>query len=236
MIFDCHNHIGFDPINQRNRSIEELISEMNDNSVTHAIVFPFTSNPDIIGQNKIIHKAIKKYPSKITGFFTMNPKLSERINLMEEYKEQGFRGVTLDLRFGPGFGDRRVHELMECAFINELIVWIHTDQKDISLNISAFENLVQKFGGVKFILSSMFRNTFYVASKFKNIYIDTPVFELSQDLTRHMQSIGTHRFLIGTNTPLGMFGHEVNKIQISPELTPFQKKLILGRNLNKLLI
>jgi predicted TIM-barrel fold metal-dependent hydrolase len=235
MIFDCHNHIGYDPVFQQRRSVEELLSEMDKNDVNNAIIFPFTNNPDILNQNNVILEAIRKYPTKFTAFFSMNPKLPEMTDLMIEYKEQGFKGLVLDLRFGPGFGSRQVHDLVECAYILDLVVWIHTDQKDSPLGIGSLEGLIQKYSGVKYICSSMFRDAFYVAKKFQNVYIDTSVFELSQDMTKLIQPIGTHRILLGTNTPYGAMRGEINKIQISPELTKFQKKLVLGMNLSLLI-
>ena len=232
MIFDCHNHVGFDPVYQMNRSIAELLSEMDVNKINRAVIFPFTNNPEIVKQNKIIYEAVQNYPDRFTGFFTMNPKLSEMTDLMSMYKEQGFRGVVLDQRFGPGFGDRSVHELVECAYVLDLNVWIHSDQKDSPIGLGSIESLLQKYSGVKYILSSMFRDAFYIAGKYKNISLDTAVFELSQDLTKLLQPIGAHRILYGSNTPYGAMRGEINKIQISPELTKFQKELILGKNLS----
>ena len=235
MIFDCHNHVGYDPVYQKSRSVYELSAEMDENDVNKAVIFPFTNNPDVVKENKIILDAICTYPDRFTGFFTMNPKLPEMTDLMIEYKEQGFRGVVLDQRFGPSFGDRRVHELVECAYVLGLVVWIHSDQKDSPINIGSIEGLIQKYSGVKYILSSMFRDAFYVAAKLKNVYIDTSVFELSQDMTKLIQPIGAHRILVGSNTPYGTMTGEINKIQISPELTRFQKELILGKNLSLLI-
>jgi len=234
MIFDCHNHIGYDPVYQRSRSVDELIIEMDANNVDKAVIFPFTNNPDIVNQNKIIQKAIGAYSERFTGFFTMNPKLTEMTDLMTEYSELGFKGVVVDQRFGPGFGDRRIHELVECAYVLGLVVWIHSDQKDSPIGIGSLEGLIHKYSGVKYILSSMFRDAFYVAAKLRNVYIDTSVFELSQDLTKLIRPIGAHRILVGSNTSYGAMRGEINKIQISPELTRFQKKLILGKNLSLL--
>ena len=165
----------------------------------------------------------------------MNPKLMEMPDLMSEYKDGGLRGVVLDQRFGPGYSDRRVHELVECAYVLGLTVWIHSDQKDSPIDISSLEGLLQKYPGVKYILSSMFRDSFYIVKKFNNVYLDTAVFELSQDLTKLIQPIGAYRILLGSNTPYGAMKGEINKIQISPELTKFQKELILGKNLHLLL-
>lgn len=235
MIVDCHNHIGYDAVYLEHHFPEDLLKEMDENNVNKAIIFPFTTNPDIKEQNKVILEATNQYPDRFIGFFTMNPKLKEMTDLMVEYKNQGFKGVVLDLRFGPGFNDRRFHELMECAYTLGFVVWIHSDEKDSPLGIGSLENLVQKFPGVKYIISSMFREVFFIVTKYKNMYIDSAVFELSQDLTKLIHPIGAHRILMGSNTPDGIIKGEINKIMISPELSKFQKDLILGENTSRLL-
>jgi predicted TIM-barrel fold metal-dependent hydrolase len=235
MIIDCHNHIGYDAVYLEERTTIDLLNEMDENNVDKAVIFPFTTNPDIINQNKLILEATRKHPDRFIGFFTMNPKLLEMTDLMIEYKSLGFKGVVLDLRFGAGFHDRRVHELMECAYSLGLVVWIHSDEKDSPLGMGSLENLIHKFSGVNYIISSMFRDVFYIVTKNRNMFIDSAVFELSQDLTKLIHPIGAHRILLGSNTPEGVIKGEINKIMISPELSKYQKKLILGENILRIL-
>ena len=62
MIIDCHNHIGFDPAHLEIISSNDLMEEMDSEGVDICVIFPFTSNPDIIEQNEIVKTAIKKNP------------------------------------------------------------------------------------------------------------------------------------------------------------------------------
>ena len=79
---------------------------------------------------KVVKEAIDKYPNKLIGFFTMNPRVPEMTDLMYRYKDQGFRGVVTDPRFGQGHESKRFHELVECALVLEIPVWLHSDDKD----------------------------------------------------------------------------------------------------------
>ena len=81
----------------------------------------------------------------------------------------------------------------------------------------------------------MYLDAIHIASKHKNVFIDTAVFELGQDLIRAIRPLGTHRILMGSNTPYGLMAREIDKINISDELSGFQKSLILGLNTERLI-
>jgi predicted TIM-barrel fold metal-dependent hydrolase len=50
-----------------------------------------------------------------------------------------------------------------------------------------------------------------------------------------IQVLGTHRILLGSNTPYGSMQWEKTKINMNHQLSKFQKSLILGRNAETLL-
>ena len=130
MKIDVHNHVGYDPAYEITRTAEELVAEMEQNKVSKCIVFPFTSNPDTQQGNKIVKEAIDAYPDKLISFFLMNPRYKDMTDQMYEYKEKGFKGVITDPRFGVDHGMRRFHELVECALVLDIPVWLHSDDKD----------------------------------------------------------------------------------------------------------
>ena len=200
------------------------------------VIFPFTSNPDIVEQNNLVKKAINENPERFIGFFTMNPNLPDMTDMMQDYVECGFKGVVTDLRFGVDHGAKRFHELVECALILNIPVWIHSDDKNAPwIRIGPLLNLLSKYSRVRFILSSMYKEATYVASRQGNVYLDTAVYELGQDMLSSIQVLGTHRILMGSNTPYGSMQWEKTKIEMNHQLTNFQKNLILGRNFENLL-
>jgi len=236
MRIDVHNHMGVDPAYDEDRTAHDLVEEMKKAGVDRCVVFPFTTNPDIGEQNAVVKSACEKFPDRLIGFFSMNPKLPEMADLMYEYEEQGFRGVVTDPRFGVKHEGKRFHELVECALVMDLPVWLHSDDKDtIMVPIAPLESLLDKYPDVKFILSSMYYDAIGIATRHMNVYIDTAVFELGQDMVRAIRPVGTHRILMGSNTPYGLLRREVDKIKISDELTEFQKSLIFGHNAERLL-
>lgn len=237
MIIDCHNHIGFDTAHLENISGDQLLKDMNNEEVDICVIFPFMSNPDIIVQNEIIEKAFKKNPERFIPFFSMNPNLPKMTDLMHKYIEHGFKGVVTDLRFGVGHSSKRFHELVECALVLEVPVWIHSDDKGSPwTSLGPLTSLLGKYSRVKFILSSMYKEAVYVAQRHGNVYLDTAVYELGQDMLQTVRVLGTHRILMGSNTPYGSMRWEKSKINISHQLSDFQKSLILGKNFEKFLL
>lgn len=236
MKIDVHNHIGVDPAYEEDATADDLVKEMDGAGVDKCVVFPFTTNPDVKGQNAVIKKAIDKYPDRLMGFFTMNPRLPEMTDLMYEYKEQGFRGVVTDPRFGIGHEAKRFHELVECALVLELPVWLHSDDKDtMRVYISPLEAMLNKYSVVKFILSSMYYDATGIATRHGNVYLDTAT-AMSGGMTATVtQPVGTHRILMGSNTPYGMLKREVQKLEVIEELTDFQKRLIYSVNAERML-
>jgi len=236
MKIDVHNHIGIDPAYEQDRSASELIEEMRRAEVDKCVVLPFTTNPDIKRQNKIVDKAVNEYPDELIGFFTMNPSLPEMTDLMYEYKDRGFKGVVTDPRFGVGHDQKRFHELVECALVLEIPVWLHSDDKDtMRVYIKPLEDMLSKYPEVKFILSSMYYDSVGIATRHKNTYIDTATAMSGSMTATATKSLGTHRILMGSNTPYGMLKREVDKIKILKELTEFQKRLIFTENPSRLL-
>jgi predicted TIM-barrel fold metal-dependent hydrolase len=236
MKIDVHNHIGYDPAYEISRSAEELIKEMGKTGVDRCVVFPFTSNPDILEQNKLVKAAVDTYGDRLTGFFLMNPRLPEMVDLIYGYKDQGFAGVVTDPRFGVDHGAKQFHELVECALTLDMPVWLHSDDKDtMRVYIAPLEAMLSKYPQVKFILSSMYYDSTGIAAKYKNVYLDTASAMSGSMTAAATQPVGTHRILMGANTPYGMLRREVEKLEYAEELTAFQRKLIYSENAKRLL-
>jgi predicted TIM-barrel fold metal-dependent hydrolase len=236
MKIDVHNHIGYDPAYEIRRKGDELVREMDGAGVDRCVVFPFTSNPDLLEQNKLVGAAVDKHPDRLTGFFLMNPRLPEMVDLMYGYREQGFAGVVTDPRFGVDHGAKQFHELVECALTLDLPVWLHSDDKDtMRVYIAPLEAMLGKYPQVRFILSSMYYDSTGIAAKYKNVYLDTASAMSGSMTAAATQPVGTHRILMGANTPYGLLRREIDKLEYAEELTPFQRTLIYSENAKRLL-
>jgi len=238
MKLDIHNHIGYDPEFEEVRTYSDLKQDMAEANVDKCVVFPFTTNPDIIEQNSVIKVALDENPDEFIGFFSMNPKLPEMTDLMYEYKAQGFKGVVTDPRFGVRHGEKRFHELVECALVLEIPVWLHSDNQSIAAgageDIPSLESFIGKYSMVNFILSSIYYDAIGITTRHKNVYIDTAVLDTWQ-IPVITRPIGTNRILMGSNTPYGFLRREVTRVNKLIEITDFQKSLIFWENAKRIL-
>jgi len=87
---------------------------------------------------------------------------------------------------------------------------------------------------VSFILSSNYYDVEGIATRHKNVYIDTTILDTWQ-ISKMIRPIVTNRILMGSNTPYGMLKREVQKLEVIEELTDFQKRLIYSVNAERLL-
>lgn len=238
MKLDVHNHIGYDPEFEETRTHHDLIREMAEAGVDKCVIFPFTTNPDIWEQNNVIKIAIDEHPNEFIGFFSMNPKLPEMTDLMYKYKTLGFTGVVTDPRFGVRHGEKRFHELVECALVLEMPVWLHSDNQSIaagaSEDIPSLESLIGKYPMVNFILSSIYYDAIGITTRHKNVYIDTAVLD-TWKIPVITRPIGTNRILMGSNTPYGLLRRELTRVEKLVEITDFQKSLIIWENAKRML-
>jgi predicted TIM-barrel fold metal-dependent hydrolase len=236
MKIDIHNHIGYDPANDETRTVNELLEEMRSAQVDKTVMFPFTTNPDVTEENELVRRGFTNAPDHLIGFASINPKLLESTELMYNYKKQGFKGIITDPRYGVDHGEKLFHDVMECAYMLDFPVWLHSDDKEtIMVPTGPMENMMNKFPQIRFILSSVYEDAIGIASRHRNVYLDTAVFELSQDLVKALQPVGAHRILMGAQTPYGMLKRQTDMIEICGELTEYQKSLIYWRNAFKLL-
>ena len=103
-----------------------------------------------------------------------------------------------------------------------------------SEDIPSLERLINKYPMVSFILSSIYYDAIGIATRHKNVYIDTTVLDTWQ-IPVITRPIGTNRILIGSNTPYGLLRREVDRVKDLVEITDFQKTLIYWENAKRLL-
>ena len=94
---------------------------------------------------------------------------------------------------------------------------------------------MSKYPGVQFILSSMYYDHVGIATRHKNVYLDTATHMSGGMTAMAVQPVGTHRIVMGSNSPYGLLRREVEKIEVMEEFTCFQKSLIYSLNAERLL-
>lgn len=234
MIFDVNNQIG----NRRNKpdvTAESLISAMDKAKVDRAVVFCF---PEKIN-NQYIAKAVKKYPQRLTGLYTINPLQEDNLDNLKKALENGFSGVRLDaVRHGFVMNDiALLAPIMHICEKYDVPVWAYGAAEIFSSPI-LFQELAANFPKIPIIMGWMgfsyeATSAFGVAKRNKNIYLDTTG-HMFANYQRVIASVDAHQILLGTGTPeAGYFELEIEKVREATS-DPEVQALILGNNAARL--
>jgi len=82
---------------------------------------------------------------------------------------------------------------------------------------------------VSFILSSNYYDVEGIATRHKNVYIDTTILDTWQ-ISKMIRPIVTNRIFMGSNTQEGLLGQENRRVTHIEEIIDFQKYLISSGN------
>jgi len=242
MIIDCHAHIGrgemLNDVFQIDCTPERILYLMDKAKVNKTLLFPVTYK-DYRKPNEEIAELVQKN-NRFLGFGRLkinSPDVAGQIKYaIKELKLSG-------IKFHPndGFPTR---EAMDAVRELKVPVLAHSG---MGLSPVLFEGLIQSYPDVNIILahlgieldwSKMFSSplqAFYLARKYKNVYLDTAAATWIQPiLEQAVQEAGADKILFGTDAPwfypaIIMAG--INDLEISRE----DKNKILGGNIAKIL-
>ncbi len=128
-IIDSHQHIGECTIFDHKVSEQELLEKLDENGVSGAIVLPFPGDPDERRTHDAIYELSNKFPGKIYGVISLNPRMSEDeyFKEVERCVNMGFKGIKLH-PFGHAcpLNSRAAEKFFIAARNNNLPVIIHT--------------------------------------------------------------------------------------------------------------
>lgn len=242
MIIDCHQHVGkgimLNDVFQIENNVERLEYLMNKAKVDKAVVFP-VSYKDYVEPNREVAELVRKN-KRFIGFARVvcnSPEAPEQL----EYaiRELGLSGVKLHSM--EGFPTR---ELMDKVRELKIPVLLHSG---MGLAPITFEGLIKSYPDVTIILahlgfdtnwSTMFSSplqAFYLARKYKNVYLDTAAANWVQYiLEQSVEEVGADKILFGTDAPWfypAIMMACINDLEISDG----EKEKILGGNIARIL-
>lgn len=244
MIIDCHAHIGRgENLNDRFQidcTTERILYLMDKAKVDKTVLFPVTYK-DYKKPNEEIAEAVQKN-NRFLGFGRV--KINSFDNDVAGQIKYAIKELKLSgIKFHPndGFPNR---EAMDTIRELKTPVLAHSG---MGLPPLSFEGLIQSYPDVTIILAhlgietdwaNMFSSplqAFYLAKKYKNVYLDTAAATWIQPvLEQAVQEAGVDKILFGTDAPwfypaIIMAG--INDLEISRE----DKNKILGGNIAKIL-
>ncbi len=231
MIIDIHNIIGHHKYKDFVPA-EGLIAEMDKAGVDMAVVFCYAESLD----NAYVEEAMKKYPDRLIGLYTVNPWADNAAEDLEDaIVNRGFKGLRLDpVRHGFALNEHQiVYPLIEVCQKHKVPVWCYGAAEVFSTPI-LFEPIAERFPDVNIILGAMgftydASSAAGVAQRCKNVYLDTSGC-MTSNVQRALKSAGPKNTVMGTATPeWGYFDLEIKKIKDSTD-DQATVELMLGKN------
>ena len=216
-IIDAHCHLGTEG---EEPDAHSLLSEMNASGVEKAVVCPTEKYISVFNRegNDHIIEAVRRHPSRLIGFASVNPWFGEEaVDELERSIGLGLSGLKLH-PFLQGFhlNDELVHPLMGACADLGVPVYFHTGTP-ISAMPFQLADLARKFPRVSFIMGHMghsdfWRDTIPAASRSDNVYLETSLVAIS--LVRSaVEKLGAERVIFGSDTPHSNLACELEKVK-----------------------
>jgi len=238
MIIDAHTCWNTYEMKGIRISEEEYISALDQFGIDMAMVCcPFYLLTDVsLGNNRVL-KLMKKYPSRIIGFSTLNPLFGkESIEELDKCIKEGMKGIKLhcDLSQIP-YNDPLTFPIVEKAIELNIPLFLHTGED----SIEEAKFISQKYPEATFIFAHIGNTKWKQMSRFakeqKNIILclSGTIFEQGF-LEEAVSNVGDERVIFGSDFVLVNLAINLGIIKNS-KLSEESKKKILGLNIKRTL-
>ena len=232
MIIDVSNIIGkhrFKP----EITAEQLLEQMDEAKIDKAVISCYAESLD----NESVERAIRRYPERFIGLYTVNPWAEGAAAELEDaLVNRGFRGLYMNpLRHGYALSEHKVfYPLLEVCGKYRAVVWCY-GAAEVFTSPVFFARIAQDHPEVFIIMGRMGlqydnASAVEVAKRYPNIYLET---SSGMDFNAHraIKTVGIDRVLLGTGTPeAGYFPLELLKVRNAVKHIEGGEEKILGKN------
>ena len=234
---------------------EVLLSQMDEAGISKSVLFACEA-PIIYASNDYVASLCKKYPERLIGFASVDPKRKDAVKIIEKaIKQLGLRGIKFHpplQNFYPN--EKNIFPIYEKATKLNIPVVFHIGSTPFGslcrldqANPILIDEIACKFPDLKIILTHLgtlwHNEAFMVTEKNPNVFIDTSayLYEIEQLLTEEtVERIGQDKIIFGTDYPTPFAGKThrmvdfvecINKLKLSKEI----KEKIFSKNFEKIL-
>jgi len=246
LAIDCHGHLGsWQLLHMARNTVEDTVETMDRLGIDKLCLSPFLGCfCDFRRGNDALGEALRQYPDRLIGQFTVNPHYADEI-AAELERCQSEYGVRM-LKIHPfcheypadGEGYRPLW-----AFANDhrLVVLSHTWESDKNCGPGMFGKIAADYPGAKIILAHAggtqegCRQTIEVVQAHDNLYLDTATSQLHIGMIeRFVREVGAERVLFGSDIPLLDPAAQLGRIAFA-KIKEEEKEMMLGLNAKRLL-
>jgi len=204
-----------------------LFSQMDEAGISKSVIFACEA-PIIYSSNEYVAQFCQKFPDRLIGFASVDPKREDALKLIEEaIIKLGLKGIKFHpplQNFYPN--DKRFFPIYEKAVELNVPIVFHIGSTPFGslvrlgqANPILIDDIACSFPDLRIMLThlgSFWHNeAFMVAEKNPNVFIDTAayIYEINTLLTPELiQRLGEDKFIFGTDYPMP-FGGKVHRIK-----------------------
>ncbi len=195
---------------------ETLINQMDEACIEKSIIYAVDA-PIIYSSNEYVYSLCTRYPERLIGFASVDPKSSNAPEILERaVRNFNLRGLKLHPPLQNFFpNDKRVFNLYEKALQLNIPVVFHvgTTPFGTACRLSQadpilIDEVANNFPDLRIMLTHLgtfwHHHAFMVVEKHENVYIDTSayLYEIRQILTVDLiDRLGPDKIIFGTDYP-----------------------------------
>jgi predicted TIM-barrel fold metal-dependent hydrolase len=232
LISDVSNIIGrhkFKP----EITAEALLEQMDAVGIDKAVISCYAESID----NEYVSRAIKNYPDRFIGLYTVNPWNDGAMGELEDaLANKGFKGLYMNpLRHGYMLCEHEVfYPLLDVCRKYDAVVWC-LGAAEVFTSPVFFKAIAEDYPDVNIIMGRMGlqydnASAVEIAKNHRNVYLDTSG---SMDFNAHraMKISGIDKVMLGTGTPeCGYFEFELMKVRNAARAFPDGEDKVLYKN------
>lgn len=242
-IIDLHVHQGkTNPVPSGTETADGIIRNMDRCGIDAAILTSVWScYGEVKRGNKAVSEACARYPGRLFGYLTLDPKYPEEIlSEIELYgNNPAFRGIKLHALHEVDIADQRHNLIFSFADKKGWFLLCHS-----SNDPSKWEKICNTYKNAKFIvahsgasdpINPVVLRLAELTRKCNNLYLDCGSSGMIPGALERLAAVaGAEHLTYGSDFPMFDFGYETGRI-ICSSLTEEQKDMILYGNAKKLL-
>lgn len=234
LIVDSHVHIGGPPAEAEP---DKFVQLMKKSKIGKAIIFRYLYNQPTSTSNKFIRSIVEKYPKYFIGFAWINPNNKTAASeVRTAVNNWNLKGLKLHLEMNPS-SISKLREVFREAENLSIPICVHLGE-----DFACIEKLSREFK-IPVIIAHLGTGVYRLdperlkkaieLAKCENVYLETsgntyPFVDYA------VRSLGAFKIILGSDFP---HEHPLISVKIVQllDLSAYNKKLILGLNIQKLL-
>jgi predicted TIM-barrel fold metal-dependent hydrolase len=234
LIIDSHVHVGGPPATAEP---DKFVQLMEKSKIDKAIIFRYFYNQPTSASNKFIQSVVEKYLKHYIGFAWINPNEKSAVEeVRTAVKEWRLKGLKLHLEMNPSpisklreiFKEAESLSIPICVHLGEDFGCIDTLSKEFNVQI-----IIAHLGTGVYRLNIKRLKQAIELAKHANVFLETsgntyPFVDYA------VKCLGASKVILGSDFP---HEHPLVSVKIVQllELSAYNKKLILGQNIKKIL-